>query len=110
MEKIALLGTTRKYGRWINKMEYEKFYELILAELSLKYEVRLQELLDIAAIRMAREFPINFSWLLLQVKHDMEARGIIQSKLDNMRNQVIKMKEREKVMETFAGARSIPFH
>jgi hypothetical protein len=110
MEKVALLGTARKHARWIRKNEYEKFYDLIIAELNLKREVRLQDLIDIAAVRMAREFPINFSWLLLQVKHDMEARGIIQSSLDIMRTQMIRMKENEKSYLSMAGTRSIPFH
>jgi hypothetical protein len=102
MEKIALMGTARKHGRWMKKNEYERFYQLILSEVTSRQQVRLQELLDTAANTMAKDFPINFSWLLLQVKHDMEARGVIQSSLDIGRNQLISVSQNNKPFQSLA--------
>jgi hypothetical protein len=88
MEKIALMGTLSKNRRWIKKSDYQKLYDFILMEVHAKPGIQLQELLDCATEKLAHHLP-NFYMLLLQVKHDMEARGVIDTNFDHLRNQMI---------------------
>jgi hypothetical protein len=89
MEKIALMGTLSRNRRWINKTDYQRVYDFILGEVHARPGIYLQELLDLAETTLAKQFP-NFYTLLLSVKHDMEARGVIDTNFDPMRNQMIR--------------------
>lgn len=91
MEKIALMGTPGKSVRWIKRNDYQKFYELILDELKTSSCLMLQELIDKAALKLNKEFPASYSWILLQVKHDMEARGLIKTDLNFLKQQTIRI-------------------
>lgn len=84
------MGTNSKNRKWIKKTDYEKLYEFILIEVQAKPGISLQELLDVAAYKLVTKFPASFYSMFLQVKHDMEARGIILTNFDHRRNQSIR--------------------
>jgi hypothetical protein len=91
MEKIALMGTHRKNAKWIKRNDYQKFYELILGELTPGSDMCLEDLIDKASEKLYSDFPLNFSWIFLQVKNDMEARGLIKTNLNFLRQQTIRI-------------------
>jgi hypothetical protein len=89
MEKIALMGTKGKSVVWIKRHDYQKFYETILSEVKANSSLFLAELIERVSAKLYTEFPRNFSWILLQVKHDMEARGLIKTNVDPLKQQTI---------------------
>ena len=101
MEKIALMGTNSKNRKWIKRTDYEKLYEFILIEVQAKPGILLQELLDVAAFKMVKQFPPSFFTMFLQVKHDMEARGIIHTNFDDLRNQYIRPRIEQTQLQNF---------
>jgi hypothetical protein len=110
MEKIPLMGTLGKNLKWIKKTDYERFYDFIMEEVMSSPGIQLQELVDRCSGGPGKQFPANFSWILLQVKHDMEARGIIQTNLDRMRNQIITVRDNRSVFQSIVSPKNLSVH
>jgi hypothetical protein len=82
IEEKQLLSTDRRSRRWIPVKHYQKVYDFIMNELATKNEISLCALLDEAAAKIRTSLPPNYTWILLQVKDDMEARSIIQTAIE----------------------------
>lgn len=96
MEKIEMLGSPQKRGPLIHRKEYDKITEFILAQIKKSGEsISLNELLDNAMADLG-----DIALVVLQVKRDLEARGIIETALNNKREQFLLIKKRTKRRST----------
>ncbi|MBT1701443.1 hypothetical protein KK083_31405 [Fulvivirgaceae bacterium PWU4] len=96
MEKIEMLGSPQKRGPLIHRKEYEKITEYILAQIKKNGEsISLNELLDNATNDLG-----DIALVVLQVKRDLEARGVIETALNNKREQFLLIKKRQKKRST----------
>lgn len=101
MEKIEMLGSPQKRGPLIHRKEYEKITEFILTQIKKNGEsISLNELLDNALSDLG-----DIALVVLQVKRDLEARGIIETALNNKREQFLLIKKRAKKRSTVRSTR-----
>lgn len=91
-----MLGSPKKRGPLINRKEYERITEFILGQIKKNGEsISLNELLDHALNTLG-----DIAVVVLQVKRDLEARGIIETALNNKREQFLLIKKRQKKRST----------
>jgi hypothetical protein len=96
MEKIEMLGSPKKRGPLINRKDYERITEFILDHIKKNGgRISLNELLD-HAMNILGDIALQ----VLQVKRDLEARGIIETALSNKREQFLVIKKRTKKRST----------
>jgi hypothetical protein len=89
MEKVALKIPSEKKLVWMNKIHYQKVHDFILDELKIYNSLCLNQLIEDASMKLNRQLPANLTWILLQVKQDMEGKGLIKTSLDYLKNQTI---------------------
>jgi hypothetical protein len=89
MEKVALKIPSERKIVWMNKLHYQKVYDFILEEVRYYNSLLLHDLIEHASVKLNHQLPANLTWILLQVKQDMEGKGIIKTSLDYLRNQTI---------------------
>jgi hypothetical protein len=100
MEKIALLnctkrGRTRKV-RLMERDQYEKLKSLILDQLKKHEEISLMAMLEQPIPLTAKEIGSNeILSMLILVKNDLVARGILRITFSPDRLQIIKLKRRK---------------
>jgi hypothetical protein len=82
MEKIQL-QTDKRVRRWMPKNHYQKVYDFIMSIVTSRKEISLIDLVDEASKKISTLLPPNYTWILLQVKLDMELRGIIETNIRN---------------------------
>lgn len=77
MEKIELEQPQGKKGLMILKKHYNMLCIFILTMLESKGQITLTELLDTANQKLNNEY-MDVRWMLLNVKLDLEAKGLIR--------------------------------
>ncbi len=92
-ERMELLLSGGRNGTFMLKYQYELVYEFIFQKLVEREKVTLTELLEGAGKTLAEKFKGNFSWAMLQVKQDLEAKGLITVRMAKNRIQVIELKK-----------------
>lgn len=75
---------------------YESIRDFIISKLKTNEEISFSDLLDEALQNKSIRFEQNLGWCLLQVKHDLEARGVIRIKMKRgyTNTQSIKLKRK----------------
>jgi hypothetical protein len=75
---------------------YESISDFIISKLKGNEEISFNTLLDDALKNKSIKFEQNLGWCLLQVKHDLEARGVIRIKIKRgyANSQSIKLKRK----------------
>ncbi|MEO7990683.1 MAG: hypothetical protein ABI663_14140 [Chryseolinea sp.] len=77
---------------------YVSISDFIISKLVENEEISFHTLLDEALQSKSLKFEGNLGWCLLRVKHDLEARGVIQIKMKagTERSQIIKLKRKRR--------------
>jgi hypothetical protein len=96
---ILTLHPEKGVGVRISKSKYILLRDYIVTQLNVRYEVTFQELLASSGREIPHSFGTELAWHLLVVKLDLEARGIIKTRISVQfeRNQVIKLKRKRKI-------------
>jgi len=92
---IKLLKAGGKNGHVILRKDYESINTLILETLKTHHEISLFDLLDVCNREFTAEFKGNLPWYLLNVKQDLQAKGLIQIKRDKKRIQIVSLKKQK---------------
>ncbi len=80
----------------IPKYEYEAIRNLIVETLLAENEISLARLITIGLQKLnGNRQRGQLSWLIIQVKNDLEFRDQIQTAFDNSRNQLITLRNRK---------------
>ena len=95
MEKIELERPEGKKGLMILKRQYNLLCVFILNMLELKGEITLTDLLDTANQQLDSEFTGDALWMILNVKRDLEAKGLIRVKYARKCTQVISVRKNQ---------------
>ncbi|HEY5824285.1 MAG TPA: hypothetical protein VIT44_07970 [Cyclobacteriaceae bacterium] len=95
MEKIELERPEGKKGLMILRKHYNLLCIFILSMLELKGEITLTELLDTANQKLDSEFTGDALWMILNVKRDLEAKGLIRLKYAGKCTQVISVRKNQ---------------
>jgi hypothetical protein len=98
MDKIEMLGSPKRKGPVIQKKDYDTIADFILHYLKEKKQemTSLHELLDQAMLTHG-----DIALLVLQVKRDLEARGLIETVLNNKREQFILIRKQPRKRSMF---------
>lgn len=81
-ERVLTLGSKNdRDGVYISKLHYDLLSDFILSELDEQDDMPLSELLEEATRQFSDFSPGDLPWHFLRVKYDLEARGIIISKI-----------------------------
>jgi hypothetical protein len=81
----------------IPKYEYDAIRNLIIETLESENEVSLEKLITKGVQKLVGVRQVGqMSWLIIQVKNDLEFREQIQSSFDDSRNQLIKLRSRKR--------------
>lgn len=78
---LTLASKEDRGGVYISKFHYDRLSEFILSELEDKKDVPLSSLLEEAGRQFADFTGGDLSWHFLRVKYDLEAKGLITSKI-----------------------------
>jgi len=92
-EHIELLLPDGKKGSTMHKHQYELLLEFVFQKLLDQRKVTLTELLEGAEEILMDRIKWNLLWLLLQVKQDLVARGLIVVNYEKNRMQIISLKK-----------------
>ena len=76
----------------ILKKDYEPIAELITNALQKHKELSLNRLIDLGVRQFPERQSGHLTWLIIQVKNDMEFREVIDVFIDESRNQFIKLR------------------
>ena len=87
--KIWLEKPSGKRGIYILEEHYFLLSDFILSLVSVKRSITLCELLELARNSASLIVPCDGAWLILEVKQDLEARGLIRTGNDRNRVQYI---------------------
>ena len=74
------------------RKDYEPIAELITSALEKHKELSLNRLIDLGVKKFPERQSGQLTWLIIQVKNDLEFREIIDVFIDEARNQYIKLK------------------
>jgi hypothetical protein len=92
LEKIELLTPFQRKGPMMRKDHYEIFCRFIVAELEAAVQITLDDLLQKSDQLPAMLLNADTLWNLLQVKHDLQERGVIAVS-HQRRTQIITLKK-----------------
>lgn len=92
-EMIALIDSDGKKKLSIRKDKYELVCEFIFQTLLDNEKVTLTELLKNSEQTLGSHCNDDISWLILLVKRDLEARGLLKISCERNRIQVIELKK-----------------
>jgi hypothetical protein len=101
MNTIELLRPGRRNGLMIPRANYELLSIFILNLLRSKGEITLTELLEKAEEELNEKFSTQTQWIVLNVKHDLEARDIIKVRHLDKCIQTISLKDTQKRAVSF---------
>ena len=76
----------------ILRKDYEPIADLITSALGKHKELSLNRLIDLGVKRFPERQTGNLTWLIIQVKNDLEFRELIDVFIDESRNQYIKLR------------------
>lgn len=76
----------------IPRKDYEPIAELITSALQKHKELSLNRLIDLGVKHFPEQQSGHLTWLIIQVKNDMEFRELIDVFIDESRNQYIKLR------------------
>lgn len=94
MEFVEIYTLSKKIKKIkVFKEDYEVIHNLILSVLSAEHEVSLKRLMEIGEEKLGSEYPTNLSWLIVQIKNDLAYRQHVMVKIDQERNQIIRLKK-----------------
>lgn len=101
MEQIVLWSKQPKNqirkGKRMRLMHYDALREIILGLFERKTEITLNDLFEETRMIDPSVFGVdNIYPMLILVKNDLEARGMLKIKIDQSRNQVISLAARKK--------------
>jgi hypothetical protein len=103
MKSIKLLSNFSRKEISLREDVYQSISDFILSKIRESGEVSLDTLLDDALHNKSIKFEQNLGWCLLQVKGDLEARGIVSIEvkkgLPNRQSIKLKKKPRSIVRE-----------
>jgi hypothetical protein len=97
-EQLELRSASQIKGKIImSKDYYVQVANFILSSIVLRMdeEISLSELLDEAQDFFSTTLGYRTSWYILQVKHDLEIRGLIKKQIGSERIQLIKVNKRK---------------
>ena len=92
-------GINLKRARTIKipKYEYDAIRHLIVETLQAENEVSLESLITIGTQELVGIRQVGqLSWLIIQVKNDLEFRDLIRISFDDRRNQIINLRSRKR--------------
>ena len=94
-DKIMTWHPSGKAGVYISAKHYKLLCDFIFLVLKGR-EVTIKELIELGEAQLARKLDKNVSWLILVVKLDLEARGLVTSvtRLTPYKNQFLRLKSR----------------
>lgn len=76
----------------ILRKDYEPIAEMITTALEKHKELSLNDLIDLGAKKFPERQTSQLTWLIIQVKNDMEFRELIDVFIDESRSQYIRLK------------------
>lgn len=76
----------------IPRKDYEPIFEMIMRALANNNEISLNALIDTGIHRFPERQSGQLTWLIIQVKNDLEFKDIIDVFIDADRNQYIRLK------------------
>ncbi|MCW5911132.1 MAG: hypothetical protein KIT62_08665 [Cyclobacteriaceae bacterium] len=93
MDKVLAGKPGRRIAQKMRRQDYEKLAVFILAALEQAGSegISLHDLVQGAQQKFNADFHGNVSWYLLEVKHDLETRKLIQKTISPQREQVIRL-------------------
>jgi hypothetical protein len=92
METMELVNKKNRRPVHLSRETYESIFNLITSTLNEKGEITVNQLLDYTLQDKSIKIKGDLGWLLLQVKQDLEARGIIKVRLGIGMHRVQKIK------------------
>lgn len=94
--KIKLWSNKKKRGTTISSNYYRLLTNFIISEVEAKRsgKIFLQELIEKAKTNFSKQITGDISWWLLQVKRDLEVKGVIRISFTPSLNQFIELKKR----------------
>ncbi|HTF17672.1 MAG TPA: hypothetical protein VK658_06345 [Chryseolinea sp.] len=90
--KVRMVRTKGARIMRILRKDYEPIAEMITSALGRHKELSLHRLIDLGVRRFPERQSGHLTWLIIQVKNDMEFRELIDVFIDESRNQYIKLK------------------
>lgn len=98
-DKIEMWMPKNKRGAVISLERYTLLVECIVSAIQSggKGGITLHQLIEEVNIHLADAIKSNLNWYLLQVKQDLEARGVIKTMLHRGRTQYIRLNRRARV-------------
>lgn len=90
--KVKVVRTKGARVMRIPKKDYEPIAHLITNALQKHKELSLNRLIDLGVRQFPERQSGQVSWLIIQVKNDMEFRELIDVFIDGSRNQYIKLR------------------
>ena len=94
--KIELIRPGRRNGLLILKEDYELLCQFVFDMIESKGEITLTDLLETASDELATRFSGQAQWIVLNVKHDLEARGFLRIRYHDKCVQSISLKENQR--------------
>lgn len=92
---VYTLRLNGKTGAVISKRHYDHISNFIFSSLQFRDEITFNELLEKADLELSPQFNREYGWYLLQVKQDMEVRGLIKVFLNPDRVQSIRINKKK---------------
>jgi hypothetical protein len=90
--KVRMVNTRGARVMRILRKDYEPIVELINTLLQKHKELSLHRLIDLGVKHFPERQSGHLTWLIVQVKNDMEFRELIDVFIDDSRNQFIKLR------------------
>jgi hypothetical protein len=83
----------------IQKELYDAVLDLLYSSLAEEKEISLQRLIEIGEERIDFYDPVDLPWAIVQIKNDLLFKQVIAVKIDNNRNQVVYLKDRQRSLK-----------
>ena len=77
-EVVQLLRTDGRKGEFLSRTQYTTWSRFILSTLDTEEDLTLTDLLEKGSQRASAATEHDAAWYILQVKRDLEARGLVQ--------------------------------
>lgn len=90
--KLRLVRTKGARVMRVLRKDYEPIADLITSALRKHKELSLNRLIDMGIKRFPERQSGQLTWLIIQVKNDLEFRELIDVFIDESRNQYIKLR------------------
>ncbi len=102
---LTFASKTDRGGVYISKSHYDLLSGFILSTLEEKEDVALPQLLEEAARQFYDFSPGDLPWHFLRVKYDLEAKGLIATKIERQPHLTQVLRIRKRSMKSISRAK-----